>query len=250
MDSIKRGPLPKSARLAQSLRHAIRSGGYDPGAQLPTEEQLCLQYGVSRGTVQQALRQLAHDGLVRKQPGHGTIVAGRATTPTPNFSFTNFNEEMVRQGRVASTRLLCAARQPAAANVAEQLALPEGAAVLYIVRLRLADGEPLVYETRYLAERLCPTLLEHDLEQESVHDLLVNHFEIPLVKVIHTVELRPMLPATARLLSAEPGERAFIVDRLTFTTGDRQPQPAVLYHGVFRADHYSLEIRAEHAAHT
>jgi GntR family transcriptional regulator len=247
MDSLKRGPLPKYARLAQSVRHAIRSGELEPGERLPTEEELCAEFGVSRGTVQQALRQLIRDGLVRRQQGRGAFVAGRAATPSTFFQLVGFSEQMRRLGRTPETRVLSTALQPAAARVAEQLALPDGTPVLYIARLRLADGEPVVYETRYMAETLCPGLLDHDLERESLHQLLTEHYQIPLVKMTHTVELRPLFPATAKILSAEPGERAFIVDRLTYTTGEGQPRPAVLYHSVLRANVLRLEARAAHA---
>ncbi|UCC88456.1 MAG: UTRA domain-containing protein [Anaerolineales bacterium] len=70
--------------------------------------------------------------------------------------------------RHPNTRLLASELTAATPEVAQRLALAPSEPILHIVRLRLADDQPVVYETRYLAQCLCPTLLQDDLEAESV----------------------------------------------------------------------------------
>lgn len=67
------------AQLSAALREQIRNGGLRPGAQLPTELVLATEYGISRGTVRQAMDALVREGYVERVQGRGTFV--RALPP-------------------------------------------------------------------------------------------------------------------------------------------------------------------------
>ncbi|MCX7960985.1 MAG: GntR family transcriptional regulator [Burkholderiales bacterium] len=66
---------PRYAAIARDLRRAIAEGRYALGAQLPTELALSRRLRVSRHTVREAIRLLAAEGLVRRRPRAGTVVA-------------------------------------------------------------------------------------------------------------------------------------------------------------------------------
>ena len=66
---------PRYIKIAGDLRVAIADGRYPVGAQLPTEHELCGQFGVSRFTIREAIRVLSTAGLVRRKPRAGTVVA-------------------------------------------------------------------------------------------------------------------------------------------------------------------------------
>ncbi|HEY4298613.1 MAG TPA: GntR family transcriptional regulator [Paraburkholderia sp.] len=68
---------PRYLQLAQTLINEIRSGRYAVGAFLPTEFDLCEQFGASRHTVREAVRRLVQMGLVDRQAGVGTRVLAR-----------------------------------------------------------------------------------------------------------------------------------------------------------------------------
>ncbi len=68
------GPQPRYRQLAQTLINEIESGRYPVGNLLPTEFELCEQFGASRFTVREAIKQLVRLGLVDRQPGVGTRV--------------------------------------------------------------------------------------------------------------------------------------------------------------------------------
>ena len=67
-------PQPRYRQLAQTLINEIESGRYPVGGLLPTEFELCEQFGASRFTVREAIKQLVQLGLVDRQPGVGTRV--------------------------------------------------------------------------------------------------------------------------------------------------------------------------------
>lgn len=63
-----------SADIAAELRRQIASARFMPSERLPPERLLAERYGVARGTVRQALRQLEQMGFVERRPGSGTYV--------------------------------------------------------------------------------------------------------------------------------------------------------------------------------
>ncbi len=70
---------PRYVQLAQTLLNEIETGKYPVGSQLPTEFELCEQFGVSRATAREAVKRLVHMGLVARQPRVGSTVLARAT---------------------------------------------------------------------------------------------------------------------------------------------------------------------------
>jgi GntR family transcriptional regulator len=238
-------PTPKYHQLAETFRQQIQSRELLPGDQIPSEPALCETYRLSRGTVRQALQGLVDDGLLRRDQGRGTFVAepmGRSQ----HFSLSSFADEMRRQRRVPSTRLLTSQFGPASAEVAERLSIESGTPVFHIKRLRLADAQPVVIESRYLAKSLCPDLLGEDLEKASLHWLFLKKYNIPLVRMEHIVELKPLSGEAATLLQvprqAETTDMAFHVDRLTFTTDSAgSPIPAVWFQAIYSESNYYIQ---------
>jgi GntR family transcriptional regulator len=232
--------LPKYQRLANWIEQRIASGAFPPDSALPTEEQLCREFGVSRGTVQQAIAGLVQKGLVRREQGRGSFVSPPRQPDVTSFTLLSFEEMMLRQGRTPGTRVLTARIIPAAAQAAERLAIAPETPVTQIVRLRLADGQPVSWEERLLAHDLCPDLLTHDLEHGSIHRLLVDTYRLPLVRMEQSVEIAPAPTDVAEALQVRPGAALFFVERLTFTLRDGARIPAVW----FRAYHHDTTVRS------
>ncbi len=242
--TLNSGPLPKYYQLAEILRQDIISGTLQPNDQLPSEEVLCQTHNVSRGTVREAIRTLIEEGLIRREHGRGTFVNPSLPESAP-FTLTSFDEDMRRQGRQSTTIVLAAEVIPATAEVAEHLELPIGESVIHIACLRLADNQPVVYATRYLAQSLCPALLDEDLVNRSIHWLLIYKHQIPMVRMTHTVEAGHLLVEQAELLQAKPGATAFFVDRITYTAKDGRKFPAVWFQAIYREDNYHIKARVQ-----
>ncbi|MFI5494407.1 FadR/GntR family transcriptional regulator [Actinoplanes sp. NPDC051859] len=72
------GPVPRaeslSGRVIAELRQQITSGAWPVGERIPTEPELVAQLGVARNTIREAVRALAHNGLLDIRQGSGTYV--------------------------------------------------------------------------------------------------------------------------------------------------------------------------------
>jgi GntR family phosphonate transport system transcriptional regulator len=129
-------------QITDEIEADIRTGRLGPGMQLPTESQLATRFGVNRHTVRRSLAELATRGLVRATQGRGTFVEDRPIA-YPIGARTRFSENVSRGGREAGGKLLEAFETTADRQVATKLGLAEGAPVVRLDTVRLADGAPI-----------------------------------------------------------------------------------------------------------
>src|SRR5919202_2889223 len=167
-------PVHLYHQLKLILRSKIENGEWKPGDQIPTEEELCERYRVSRITVKQAINGLVAEGLLYRQQGKGTFVATPKIEQGPE-RLTSFSEQMQQRGLRPGGTLLNRRVIPASKKVAEQLKLELGAPVIQIQRLRLADDEPMGIQTAHIPLSRCPQLLEEELGQQSLYKLLAQY---------------------------------------------------------------------------
>ncbi|WP_155482947.1 GntR family transcriptional regulator, partial [Cronobacter sakazakii] len=97
---------PKYRQIADTLREQIREGVLKPGDALPTESALQAQFGVSRVTVRQALKQLISEQIVESVQGSGTYVKEERVR-YDIYQLTGFQEKLTdRQTETRSEVLL------------------------------------------------------------------------------------------------------------------------------------------------
>src|SRR5215470_16635607 len=161
-------PPPLYERVESVLAAGIADGSLPPETQLPAEERLIEQFKVSRTTVRKAIQNLIERGLVEVRRGKGTFVTQPKITQELT-ELTGFVEDMQALGRHATAKVLD--QQVVAANLARQLALPQGAPVVRIQRVRLADGMPLSFDETYLPKELGEKVMADNLETEPIFSL-------------------------------------------------------------------------------
>ncbi|HEV7664554.1 MAG TPA: GntR family transcriptional regulator [Chloroflexota bacterium] len=236
-----RGGLPLHSQLETTLRSLMESGQVPAGSILPGELDLAAQLGVSRHTVRHALGVLTSEGLLRRERGRGTTVVSPAKTRVFERSLSTFYafawEVRDRGGQQQSYILERKVIVPDS-DLRERLALETGAEVERIVRLRSADGDPLVLETAYLARALTTSLTDAVLERESIYDELERVHMLRITRARESI--RPILLSrpVARLLHAAPGAPAFSVERTTWTNSG----PIEWQESIIRGDRYLYSV--------
>jgi DNA-binding GntR family transcriptional regulator len=153
MSSDLNSRLPLYAQVENVIISRISNGSLPPGTRLPSEESLVQEYAVSRTTIRAAIQSLVQRGLVEIRRGKGTFVTHPKITQELT-ELTGFVEDMQALGRHATAKVLDQQVVAATQVVARQLALPQGAPVVRIQRVRLGDGIPLSFDQTYLPKEL------------------------------------------------------------------------------------------------
>ena len=122
---------------------------------------------------------------------------------------------------------------PAPIDISERLRIAPNTPVIHVARLKEVEGEPIAYTVRYLPESLCPSLLDSDLTKGTIHDILVDHSELPLLRTEMEIEAHILMEEEARLLDASEGEVAIVIERLTYTAPNR---PAVWFRAIYKRE--------------
>ena len=164
-------PESQHARITADLRDKIGSGRLAPGTAVASEAELSAEFGVSRGTVRQALAALRAEGLISGGRGRRPVVA-RAALSQSFDQMVSFSAWAQRAGRTPGARTLELARRPCPARIADALGIAAGAPVFQYKRLRLLDAEPAMVELSTFVEPVGRLLLDFDLDAGSVYEQL------------------------------------------------------------------------------
>jgi len=227
--------------LASELRENIVSKKWKPGDLLPSETQLCRDFGVSRGTVIKALEVLHHEGLAQRRQGVGTFVSRPALHRMPGF-ILGFSETVRQQGRTPTHRLV----DQCELTRAEALQYGCDEPALLLNRIRLVDGVPWAIHKLVIplsvAEKV-PALygVESKVEEpgfslyEALADagLTVDHAD-------EAVNARLATDEEAELLRIDVPCAVMLVHRKSF---DPRGRLVELIEAVYLGDCYTYETR-------
>jgi DNA-binding GntR family transcriptional regulator len=224
---------PAYAQIIDLIRDEIESGNLVPGDQLPPEREFAARLGVSRMTLRQALQELQTRGLVVRAIGRrgGTFVA-RPKLERDLGRFAGLSEQLRRQGMIAGAVVVSAQETGAARSVAEALELEPGAAVVEVVRIRLADEEPIALERSHLPADRFRGILGLDLTR-SLYELLGDRFDAAPVRAVERIE--PVLAGEeeADALRVDRGAPLMLVRRTAYDDAGAAVEHA---RDVFRGD--------------
>jgi GntR family transcriptional regulator len=227
---------PQHRQIEQALRARIAT--LPPGERMPSDAELCVEFGVSRMTARHAMQRLAEDGLIRREPGRGTFVARQPAHRRTNRLMT-FTQEMTRAGRVPSSRVLSRVIRPSSAKEAASLDIPLRQPVVELRRLRLADGEPIVLETAILIGATASAVMTADLANGSLHETL-GQADFVLRRGTGTISAAAATAEDARLLGIRPGD-PLLVERRVIVDGHGRRIEAT--ESRYAAGRYGLEVQ-------
>ena len=215
---LQLGPIPLHHQVYLDLRGALDDGEWRPDERLPSERELARSYGCSLITVRRALGELTREGRLLRTRGRGTtVIAPRIDRDLSDPQ--SFTEEMLRRGFDPQTRLLGSRPESASPAVAAALRLEPGSPTLYIERLRLADGEPILLEQVHLPAERFPGLLASDLEHASLYRLLADRYQAQVAWVRETLEPVLLGALPARLLGRPRRSPALLIEGTAFAVG-------------------------------
>jgi GntR family transcriptional regulator len=231
VEPIVGGPRPKHLQLRELL-----IGMVVPGQAIPSERDLMATYGVSRSTVRKAIDGLVADGLLQRTHGLGTF-AVRPRLET-RLHLASFSQDMRRRGRTPSTRLVSVTLAEPPAEAAASLQLDAGGRAWRVVRIRLADNEPIAHEDGWYPAHLLPGLDARDIAGGSLYEILGQAYGLWVDHAEQTLWGEAADSDLARQLAAPVGTPLLVFRRLSAAGG----RPVEYVVSRYRGDRYQVHM--------
>lgn len=225
---------PLYRQLMQRIRADIASGVYAVHSRIPSEAELGDAYQVSRVTVRKALAELTREGLLRRMQGKGTYVCAPRLKSNLR-EVTSFHEACLMMGCTPGTKVISAQMIRVEDDVREVLGL-SGDEAIEIIRLRMADGEPVMIETNRFPLKY-EGLLREELTGSLYH--MLSKQGIEAASGVHEISLCYATAQQAKVLDVEVGAALLQLNQVIY---DQHGAPLHTSHQVIRGDRFTFRI--------
>ncbi|MBW5486680.1 GntR family transcriptional regulator [Streptomyces bambusae] len=224
--------------IAEELRRAIDREEYAVGALLPAETRLAERFGVSRGTVRQAVLALTSEGLIGSRQGARRVVL--ASRRSQSFAeLRSFAQWARAMGRSATGHVVSSQFHPATERDAVRLQVEPGTPVLHVLRLRGLDGEPVLLERTVYADWIAPAVERIEPDCPSVTQRLLDDTGLVFAYGEHLIDAVAAGAQDAELLEVRRTSPLLRVRRITTT---REGRPVEWSDDRYRSDAVSFSV--------
>ncbi len=226
-------PLPAYEQVKAFIKQQITNGSWRPGDSVPSESALQQQFGVSRMTINRAVKELAVEGVVNRVQGSGTVVA-QLHRISSSLQIRDIHDDILARGHVHTTKILLMETTRANVAQAQIFRVHSGAKLFHSVQVHFEDGVAIQLEDRHVNPQAAPLYLENDFTVTTPTRYLLEH--APLTEASFTIEATPANPADAQCLGIKRGEPCLVMTRSTVSG----PHVASLARLVYPGSRYSF----------
>jgi GntR family transcriptional regulator len=228
-------PVPLYFQVTGQLEAAIDNGDLAPGDRLPNEVDLAKKLGLSRPTMRRALEELVGKGLVVRKRGYGTEVAN--TPVHRRVELTSLYDDLDAAGQRPTTDVLRFDAGRVNATAASALGADASTPLVYVERLRFADGRPLALMHNWLPPAYSDISSEQ-LGTDGLYRILRSRGVLPHV-ARQRIAARSANQREARLLKIRRGQPLITMQRTAY---DADGYVIEFGDHVYRANGYAIEV--------
>ena len=223
-------------QIKDHIARQIQDGTLRAGDRLPSEHELVAQFGISRMTVNRALRELVTQGRIVRVAGVGSFVAEQKPQSTL-LQIVNLASEIRQRGHDYACQMLVVERVAATLEVAAALNVRTGESVFHSVCVHLEDGVPIQLEDRFVNPQVVPDFGQQDFSAQQPSEFLVR--TVPFDEIEHVVDAVLPTAEQAQRLQMDAAEPCLLLTRRTWTQG----VPVTLVRCLHPASRYRLGSR-------
>ncbi len=230
-------------QLLEIMQGHIETGGWKVGSQVPTEDQLCSQYNVSKATVRLAVAELVSLGYLKKIQGKGTFV--RRRKPGDSIPMLlNLGEDHCP---ACIVRIFEHKTVLPDEETRDHLNLAENTPCLFIARMVIAEGVPRVIQKILVPSALMQTSFPSPEAEElqrrlALHSFLEAGCGTKIQRAKEMTDVIRIGEQDAKLLELAPGEPVLRVRHLCYMQGD---EPISCSESIYRTDDYARTLELE-----
>ena len=193
------------------IKDKIEKGDWPSATQIPTEDELCRAYDVSKATIRIALSELVRDGYLTRQQGKGTFVA----FAMPNFGMamkTSLTEDMCGKEVHARKEILVKGVKEPSEDIKTYLRINDS--IFYVMCKRIVEGNPAFLEESFFPLLIFPGIENEDICQSSFYQMAEKKSVKRISKVLQTIESTEIKGDAADILKVTSGSPAILLHRL------------------------------------
>jgi GntR family transcriptional regulator len=199
------------------IKEKIEAREWTNGSQIPTEDELCRTYDVSKATVRMAVSELVRSGYLKKQQGKGTFVTYTLRDLGVTMK-TKLTEDMFGEGVSAQKEVLAKGVREPSEEMKSVLKVSdagdEDASLYYILCKRVVNGETAYLEESYVLLAVLPTIENEDVCRKPLYDLIQEKGATKIFKVVQTIEVSEARSEAASILKVNENTPALLLHRL------------------------------------
>ena len=211
-EQIAQDSTPIFQRIKDYLLGEIAAGRWKEGDVVPSEQALVRQFGVSRMTVNRAVRELTAEQVLTRRQGSGTFVAAQKYQATL-VEIRNIADEIRARGHVHRSHLHLLEPAKASDAMALQFELPAGHPLFHSVIVHFENDVPIQVEDRWVNPDCAPDYLQQDFRASTPNQYLMT--AAPLQSATYSIEALPAPRLIADMLSVEPRTCCLVLKRKT-----------------------------------
>jgi len=231
--------IPLYFQLKEQIKQRILDGKYKEGDLIPSEREFEDTFSLSSTTVRRALNDLVQENFLERKAGKGTFVRMRKVRRDLR-KVIGFTKNMLEMGLQPATVVLSVRVASANSFARELLGLGKGAKVVRLERLRLADGVPMMLETRYIRADLCPGI-EKETLSSSLWRVFEDKYGLKPNRHSQNMNIAQVSNHAADLLTVRKGSNVFLIKGVTYV---KDNVPIECEESLYRADTYELAFEA------
>lgn len=204
--------IPQYRKLYDVLRKHILDGVYKEGDLLPSENELCRIYSMTRPTVRQSLSTLANDGYIRKHQGKGSIIhhlQREIGILSVSGTTSAVGDRNLKTRIIVKPELI-----PWPGDFMFTLSeLERESGCVYMERVRLLDDGPVFYDISYIANVNLPRITSRQFENRSLFQILRDHYHIEIKGGEQRIKAIPVSLKISRFLKMKKDQPVLHLER-------------------------------------
>ncbi len=235
-----KAPVYRYYQIQLVLQDRVESGEWAEGRAIPSERDLCVEFGVSRPTMRRAIGNLTAAGFLVRKQGKGTFVARpKLVEKTLTAEGRSALQRWRKQGLDFSVRVLSMAVGSPPDHVRRGMRLGRDELIVRIERLLYVGRDVIRHVVSFVPYRLCPGILDEDMTRQSLIELLRDKYHLTIRQSTQRLQSQPASQLDIHLMGISPETPVF--DLQTVNVGS-DGEPILMDFDRSRTDRVIFEV--------
>ncbi len=193
----------------------IESGEWRDGLQIPSEDELCRMYDVSKVTVREAIQELVREGYLKRQQGRGTFITYAIPHAGILMKARLSENDLFGEEVTVSKEIIERGVRGSSEEIKNLLMTDED--IYYILSKMIVDDEPFAEEF-FIPMFILPDIHSEKMSDKSLYDLIEEKGTKKIFKISQTAEITELKERAARVIKSREGASALLFRRVMISS--------------------------------